>query len=929
MTTRLLTLAAWLGLCGLLWTPHSPLRADDTTDKARAAEAKKDGEKAKGKADTPKEKPEARARETALKVENLFKGLTARPIGPAAAGGRICDVAVVPQNPSTIYVASASGGVWKTVNNGTTWSPTFDEYGSASIGDVAVAPSNPEVVWAGTGEANARNSVTWGDGVYKSVDAGKSWTHMGLKETHHIGRIVIHPKDPNIVYVAALGHVWGPNPERGLFKTTDGGKSWTHTLNLGPDCGCIDVALDPKEPDTLWACAYTVRRDGFAGGNPATQFGPKAGLYKTTDGGKNWKRLQQGLPTAPYGRCDLDVFARNPKVLYAVIQTEKTNIRAIAGPPPRASTETETGGIFRSDDGGESWRKINDLCPRPFYFGQIRVDPNNDRRLWVLGIALYYSADGGQNFRTVGGQKHPDHHALWINPANSDHVVLGNDGGLYFSYDRGLNWDHIDNLPLAQFYGVAVDMRTPYYVYGGLQDNGSWGGPSANRSSLGITNLDWFRIGGGDGFHAAVDPTDPNTVYGESQYGNFFRLDLLTGTSRNIRPRAPQGTPTRFNWSSPMLLSPHNPRVVYYGGNMLFRSLDRGDNWQIISPDLTRGAATSARGSGNTIFSIAESPRKFGVLWVGTDDGRLHLSQDGGITWKELTDKLPGSKDRTISKIETSWQEAGTAFVAVDRHRNDDQKPYLFKTTDFGQTWQPLHQTLPPNGSINVIRQDKQNPNLLLVGTEFGLFASLDGGKEWHRIKNGLPTVPVHDLVIHPRDGELVIGTHGRGVYVMDITPLQQLNNEVLTASAHLFTPKPVIAYRTGGGRSGGTRTFRAPNPSPGAALYFYLKGQTSEPVKLVVHDALGKEVSTLAGPTSAGVHMVRWNLRGPEVRPPAPVPGQGGATRNQQARTFAPPMPPGDYVVKLLVGKKEIAAKRLKIEADTGSPMSAVTEGD
>jgi photosystem II stability/assembly factor-like uncharacterized protein len=910
---------------GLVLAQLPTLRAeDDPPPKAQADAPKQEADKSKP---TTPAKKEDKKEIPIPKAELLLKSLSARAIGPAVAGGRICDVAAVPQKPGTLYVASASGGVWKTINNGTTWQPVFDDYGSASIGDVTVAPSNPDVVWVGTGEANPRNSVTWGDGVYKSTDAGKSWQHMGLKDTHHIGRIVIHPKNPNTVYVAALGHIWGPNEERGLFKTTDGGKTWNHTLNLGPDCGCIDVAMDPREPDTLWACTYTVRRDGFSGGNPATQFGPKAGVYKTTDGGKSWKRLMKGLPTSKYGRCGLDVYPRNPQILYAVIQTEKTNIRTVAGAQPRASNETETGGIFRSDDGGESWRKINDLCPRPFYYGQIRIDPNNDRRLWVLGVALYYSADGGREFRTVGGQKHPDHHAMWIDPNNSDHVVLGNDGGLYFTYDRGQTWDHIDNLPLAQPYGVAVDMRKPYYVYCGLQDNGSWGGPSATRSSSGITNYDWFRIGGGDGFHCAVDPTDPNTVYGESQYGNLYRLDLSLGLSRSIRPRTPQGTTLRFNWSSPILLSPHNPRIVYYGGNILFRSLDRGDTWQAISPDLTHGTDLTPRSQGNTIFSIAESPKKFGLLWVGTDDGRLHLSKDGGITWTDLSDKLPGPKNRTISKIEASTQEAGTAFVAVDRHRNDDQKPYLFKTTDYGQTWRPLHQTLPAHGSINVVRQDKQNPNLLFCGTEFGLFVSLNGGGEWHRLKHGLPMVPVHDLVIHPRDGELVIATHGRGIYVMDITPLQQLTEEVLAASAHLFTPKPATAFRIGGGRSSGsTRYFHAANPTPGVALSFYFKTDTPAQVKLAVCDALGKEVNALTGPTSAGIHTVRWNLRGAEVRPPAPLPGQGGPGRNQ-ARTFAPMMPPGDYVVKLMVGDKQVAAKRLRIEPDQGVPPGAMTD--
>jgi photosystem II stability/assembly factor-like uncharacterized protein len=839
-----------------------------------------------------------------LAIEPFLNLLPPRALGPANMSGRITDVAVVESRPTTMYVASASGGVWKTVNNGITWTPIFDNQPVASIGDVTVAPSNPNIVWVGTGEANPRNSVSWGNGVYRSQDGGKSWTHVGLRETHHISRIIIHPTDPNVVYVAALGRVWGPNPERGVFKTEDGGKSWRQVHFLDADTGCIDLAMDPADPNILYAAMYRVRRDGFSGGNPAVMFGNAAGLYRTEDAGKTWTRLAHGLPDRPFGRCGIDVWRKDPNVVYAVIQTDRTDIKTTPGQPARPGGPVETGGIFRSTDRGQTWTKLNDLCPRPFYYGQIRIDPNNDQRIYVLGIELHISDDGGKNFRSFRAPGvHVDHHALWINPHDSDHLVLGNDGGLCLSYDRGANWQHVKNLPLAQFYAVGVDMRRPYRIYGGLQDNGSWGGPSATRSLEGGTLADWSRILGFDGYYCQIDPTDPDTVYAEGQYGLLRRINVRTGATVDIRPRPGPGMPAyRFNWSAPILLSSHNPRLLYYGGNFVFRSLDRGDHWQTISPDLTRLKPGPSGNTGHTISVLAESPLRPGLLWAGTDDGKVHVTSNGGATWTDLSATIPGlPQDRWISRIECSRFAEATAYLAIDRHRNDDRAPYLFKTTDLGQSWQSLSAGLPAEGPVHVIREDPRQRDLLYAGTEFGLFISADGGQRWQRLA-GLPTVAVHDLVIHPRDRELVIATHGRGLYVMDVTPLQELSAKVLAEDAYLFDVKPAVAFDPHGYRNlAGGGFFTAANPPYGTPIYYYLKSPGSEPVQLTVHDATGKLVAELKAPRQAGLHRVQWDLR---------------ASAQAKPKTQPTLVSAGDYALRLTVGQRQWV-KPLRVEGE------------
>jgi photosystem II stability/assembly factor-like uncharacterized protein len=889
------------------------------------------------------------AGETSSLVPGFLKTLKPRSIGPANMSGRIVDVAVYEKRPSIMYVASASGGLWKTVNNGITFQPVFERESSVALGAVALAQSNPEIVWVGTGENNARNSVSWGDGVYKSTDGGKTWKNMGLKDSQHIGRIVIHPTNPDIVYVAALGHLWGPNKERGLYKTSDGGKSWKQVKFINDDTGFIDLVMDPSDPEVLYAAAYQVRRDVFSGGNPVVQYGPGSGLYKTSDGGKSWQKMTVGLPKRALGRCGLSVYRPDPKVVYAVVQTDLTptpvagqaaNLKERIVAEDEAGTKVkrkiipDDGGIFRSEDGGKTWTYLNSLCPRPFYYGQIRVDPNDDRRIYVLGIQFHVSSDGGKTFKNgiPPGKVHSDHHALWIDPRDSHHLVLGGDGGLYFSYDRIANWEHLLNLPVGQFYAIGVDMRKPYRVYGGLQDNGSWGGPSATLDRAGITVADWFQILGFDGYYCQVDPKDVDTVYCEGQYGILRRVNVRTGEQKDIKPRLetpakgkkkglktniepplPKETPEfRFNWSSPILLSPHNDKTLYYGSNFVFRSRNRGDKWTIISPDLTRGKPGPSQSTGHTITTVAESPLKAGLLYVGTDDGKVHVTQDGGDNWTDLSENLPLPPRRWIARLECSPFDEGTAFLSVDRHRNHDRAPYLFKTTDYGATWKALVNNLPAGGPVHVIKADPRNRNLLYVGTEFGLFLSLNAGAFWHK-HPGLPTVPVHDLVVHPRDRELVIATHVRSIYVMDVAPLQDLTPAILQTGAYLFDVKPAVAYRPRSFRSLGGKNYAGQNPPYGTAIYYYLKEPIKNTPTITIINSDGNPVRELkAGKEGgqsarqAGLHRYQWNLLQPK---------QGGKKGGGGAFQFRP-VPAGEYTATLRIGDR-ILSKKIRVEAE------------
>ncbi len=859
-----------------------------------------------------------------------------RCIGPAAMGGRIVAFSVFEADPSTYWVATASGGLLKTNNNGVTFEHQFDHESTVSIGDVCVAPSDRNIVWVGTGENNPRNSVSYGDGVYKSTDGGKTWQNMGLKKSFQIGRIVVHPKDPNIVYVGALGRLYGPNEERGLFKTTDGGKTWNKVLVIDDKTGIIDVKMDPADPETLLVAAWERKRDGFdshrgeppvADGydayDPEVKWGKGAGIYKTTDGGKTFHKITKGLPTVPLGRIGLDYYRKDPNEVWALIDSQKigmgtppsqvflgvqgedapagggAKLTVVSSGTPAAkaglksgdivkavgTTEIKTykelvdqitsrkagdkllltvqrdkaalgvtaelgsrpapiespnknrpwsfwyggqrenaqdqqgpdsfeyGGAYKSTDGGESWTRVNSVNPRPMYFSQIRVDPTDDKYLYVLGISLYRSTDGGKTFKGDGNNGvHPDQHALWIDPRDGRHMLVGCDGGFYATYDRMDHWDFLNQMAIGQFYSVCVDSRQPYWVYGGLQDNGSWGGPSRSLSGA-LLNEDWIAVLGGDGFVCQVDPSDSDIVYAESQDGSMVRRNLKTGQMAGIRPNAPRDKPAyRFNWNTPFILSHHNPHILYSGGEYVFRSVEQGDDPKIISPEITR----TKRG---TATALAESPKDPDVLWAGTDDGALWVTKDGGASWKNVADKVGLPGPRWVASIEASRFHERRAYVVFDGHRSDDDEPYVYVTDDYGETWKPLRGNLP-TGSTRVLREDIENENLLYLGTEFAVYASIDKGATWTKINNNLPTVAVLEFAQHPTSGELVAATHGRSLWVLDVSPLRQMTSEAVKAKAFLYKPNDVIRWRSearhGTMYGAGSRRYVGENPSFG-----------------------------------------------------------------------------------------------------------------
>src|SRR5882724_1808101 len=974
----------------------------------------------------------------------MLRRFVFRGIGPASMGGRIDDIAVVESNPYIIYVGFATGGLWKSMNNGTTWQPIFDTYSTASIGDIAVSQSNPDIVWVGTGEANNRQSSSFGDGLYKSTDAGKTFTHMGLRDSQAISRIVIDPKDPNTVYVAVLGHLFGPNKERGIYKTADGGRSWNNIKFIDEDTGFTDLVMDNSDSKTLYTASYQRRRTswGFNGG------GPGSGIWKTTDAGKTWKKLEgSGLPAGLLGRIGLDVSRSNSNILYAQMEVgastgtggeEPVVGGGAANPSPSpspspspvaspgaspAASPTPTppdpkkSGVWRSDDKGRTWRVVSNENNRPMYYSQIRVDAKNPDYVYVGGLNFSKSTDGGKTFKSLqSGIAHSDHHAIWIDPNNGNHIMIGNDGGLDVSYDEGATWEFVNTIPAAQFYAIAADMRRPYYVYGGLQDNGSWGGPSQTRNPSGITNADWYRVGGGDGFYAQADPTDYNTVYSESQNGAMTRIDLRTGRSVSIRPRgvprprgagaggqgqpaqpaaspsvSPDGQPQdpgtavaasaaaqgfgpaaallasnvvptppaseqyRFYWNTPLVMSPHNARILYVGADRLFKSLDRGDTWtatQDLTKHIDRNNLAIMRVSGKDpmaskndgytsygyIVTVAESSKLPGILWVGTDDGNVQLSRDGGATWTNVAKNVPGiGETYHISRVEPSHFDAATCYLAVDGHRSDDLKPYLFVTRDYGQTWTSIVQNLPSVGNVNVVREDPKNKDLLYAGTEFGLFISLNGGGEWKPFMSGLPRVCVDDILVHPRDNDLIVGTHGRGIYILDdITPLQQLTGKVTDDEAHLFDVRPGTIWMNGirlSRYTGGSKWFRGTNPAPGTGISYYLKSAPQADVKITIADYSGKIVRNIVGTKEAGINRVQWNLRGdPPPRPPnfqgfggaggggGGGAGGGGGGRGGFGGLFnqGPALDAGTYTVKLSVGGKDYTTK-VVVEPDPG----------
>ncbi len=846
------------------------------------------------------------ARSPALEMK-LFKELAFRSIGPANMGGRISDIVAVESDPATWYVGTGTGGLFKTTNHGTTWSALFDKEDVSSIGSVALWQRNPKLVWVGTGESNSRNSSSWGKGVYKSEDAGATWKRVGLERTSNIGRIVTHPSDSNVVYVAALGRLWGENPERGVFKTSDGGRTWQHSLKVDAQTGAVDIAIDPNDPRTVYAALWARKRTpwSFSG------VSDRAGIWRTRDGGSTWKRLTNGLP-ARTGRIGLSIYAKAPNVVLAVIESDD------GGRTAAFQDDSPTGGVFRTTDGGERWERLSPWSPRGFYFSQIRVQPDDSSRVYLHGFQVTVSDDGGRTFRGGGSKNlHPDMHAMWIDPGNGKHLLLGTDGGIKQSWDRGETWSYLDNLALGQFYNVAADLREPYYrIYGGLQDNQSWGGPSrtrfeveswldATRAGHGIMNDHWYVLGGGDGFHVAVDPTDANTVYYESQGGHLMRQDLATGRERLLRPSHNEGEPVfRFNWNTPFLISPHDPSALWMGGQFVFKLTERGDRWQKVSPDLTTRDADRMMSGGSdaeqhcTIVSLTESPVQAGLLWAGTDDGKLWVSSDAGAKWSDLTANLRGvPKGTYVSRIEASHQDANVAYAAFDGHRTDDDRPYLLVTRDRGRSWTSISAGLPADVPVKVVRAGRRNKDLLFVGTETGVWMSLDAGKRWMKMP-GLPTVPVDDLLIHPRDLDLIVGTHGRSLYVLDgIQAFEEWSPRALADSISFFTPKTAWTWHARAlGHKWGQRQFAAKNPAFGAWFDYFLPQEMEDGVSFKIEDASGKLVRNLTGGSGRpGFHRVTWDLVAGEPAQRLAFNADGGQTRH---------VAPGRYKVVLTAGK-------------------------
>jgi photosystem II stability/assembly factor-like uncharacterized protein len=859
-------------------------------------------------------------------LEEAFSRLEWRSIGPAIMGGRIADVEGVPGDANVVYVASASGGLWKTTNGGVTWKPIFERQGTISIGDIALAPGNPDVVWVGTGESNVRNSVSFGDGVYKSTDGGKTWQHMGLKETERISAIAINPRNPDIVYIGALGHAFGPNEERGVFMTTDGGKTWNKTLYIDNQHGVADLEIDPTNPNILYAGMWSFERKPWT----HRSGGENGGVYKSIDGGRTWNKLTNGLPKL-MGRIGIRVAPSNPNVVYVIV-------------------EAKDGTLYRSDDRGETFKMVSkqdSIVSRGFYYTTVRVNPTNENHIYAVASTLFTSVDGGKTFRSITGRTHIDFHALWIDPQNPKRIWHGQDGGIGVSYDGGESWEAVYNIPLGQFYQIHADNRTPfYYVMGGLQDNGSWTGPSRTREPAGIMNDDWRMVSFGDGFYVINHPDDPEQYLSESQGGDIVWTDFRTREQQSINPwgRGSGGGPAaghkfRFNWNAPIVFSAHDKTTVFFAGNVVFKTPDFGKTWEQISPDLTTNDPEKLKDAGgpiaienstaeyhSTIITIAESPVQRGQIWVGTDDGNLQVTTDGGKKWNNIIANVSGvAKNSPVSHVEPSRINANTAYVSFDRHMFDDFRPYIFKTTDGGKSWANISGNLPAKAYVQVVREDPKNTNLLYAGTELGLFASYNGGKEWLALNlKNLPHVSIHDIMVHPRENDLILATHGRSIWIFDdATVLQRMNQQILDSNAHLFPVRPALRFTSRFTRYGiGEKQFTGPNPANGALITYYLKDKVDEKttLKVQVFDRDGKLIQDIERPSrEKGLNRIAWNLRlgGPEVRRP-PTPEQlafGGGPRGPQVL-------PGTYTVKLTVGDK-VFEERVEVKLDPGIKTS------
>ncbi len=759
---------------------------------------------------------------------STFSGLKFRAIGPAFTSGRIADFAVNPEKPSEYFVAVASGNVWKTTNNGTTFTPVFDNYGAYSTGVVTMDPNNHNVLWLGTGENNHQRALGYGDGVYKSVDGGQTWKNMGLKESRQIGGIVVDPRNSDVVFVAAEGSVWGPGGDRGLYKTTDGGKSWNKTLDISEHTGVNNVIMDPEDPDVLYLTTEQRRRHVFTkiGG------GPESSVYKSTDNGETWRKIMKGLPSVHIGGMGIAISPADHNVLYLIVEAAE-----------------DKSGFYRSDDRGESWKRMSDHSASGQYYNEIIPDPVDVNKVYSMETVSKLTTDGGRTWKALGRKnRHVDDHALWINPKNTEHLIIGGDGGVYETFDGGSNWLFKSNLPVTQFYRVQVDNDYPFYnVYGGTQDNNTLGGPSQNTSSAGVSNEDWNALLGGDGFWVQIDPTNPDIVYCEYQYGNMFRHDKKTGENLNIKPRPRKGEKTyKWNWNAPLIISPHSHTRLYAFANKVFRSDDQGESWKVISDDLTsqtdrnsfkvmdrywsidavkKDVSTSLYGTG---VSLAESPVQEDLLYAGTDDGVISVTENAGENWTQVM-KFPGVPEYTyVSDIMPSKHDANIVYASFDNRKRDDFNPYILKSVDKGKTWTSISNNLPKNGTVHTLEQDFVNENLLFAGTEFGVFFSIDGGKEWVQMKSGIPTIAVRDMTIQEREEDLVLATFGRGFYILDdYSPLRELaeNKEILDNEAHIFKIANALMYLHEGGKYGqGATLFHAPNPDFGAVFTYYLK---------------------------------------------------------------------------------------------------------
>ena len=894
------------------------------------------------KADNQPEEPEETEAHKALIA--AIKGLQFRAIGPALMSGRVGDFAIDPRDSSTRYAAICSGGVWKTTDAGVTWKPIFDGQGSYSIGCVTIDPTNPNVVWVGSGENNSQRSVSFGDGVYRSTDNGASWKNMGLKESEHIGMIAVDPRDGDRVFVAAQGPLWKSGGERGLYRTTDGGQNWEQVLNISVDTGVNEVHFDPRDPDTIYASAYQRQRRVWT----LIDGGPESGIWKSTDGGDTWRKINSGLPGGDKGRIGLAVAPGNPDVLYAIVEAAEGK-----------------GGVYRSTDRGERWtRRSGYMTSSPQYYNELVADPHDVDRLYALDTFLQVSIDGGKTWSRVPGKnRHVDDHALWIDPGDENHLMVGCDGGIYETWNRGGDWRFVSNLPVTQFYRVAVDYAEPFYnIYGGTQDNSTLGGPSRTFDRGGIMNQDWFVVVGGDGFEPQIDPTDPNIVYGQWQHGGLVRRDRRSGQIVSIRPRpAPGEEPTVFNWDSPLLISPHSHTRLYFAGRRLWKSENRGEDWTAVSGNLTRQldrnaleimgkiqkpeavAKHSSTSIYGNIVALSESPLVEGLLYVGTDDGLVQVSEDGGGTWRRLeVEAIEGVPELTyVSCLRASETDADTVFLTLDNHKMGDFKPYVYRSDDRGRTWVSIAGDLPERHIAYAIAQDGENPSLLFCGTEFGAYCTIDGGETWVKL-SGTPTIAVRDIEIQRRENDLVLGTFGRGFYVLDdYSMLRTISEDLFEQDAAVFEVRDPVLYlqRTQYGGAGGkgwqgSTLYSASNPPYGAALTYFikekiktLKEQRNETIKdatkdeeawdyptieqfkaedrqreprilLVLRDADGNIVRRIVGDRGNGVHRTYWNLRLTSMRP---IKFASGNKSPWSSRPDGPLAAPGTYSVEVM----------------------------